>query len=234
MNRKRTDLTRLAATILGLALGAGAGAQAILGVSVGGGLGVLKQDFSRSGGAENFSYAAPGAFLDLELDYGRAYMNMSLSTLFAPVSARLGGDKVDLSGYDLNLAADFTAVGFGYLFPLGPRLEAGGALGFHVAAPMLSPGGGDESKLAFEGYYGLIGLSLVPRLRYALGDSLALTLSLPIGLDFGRMSDEVVVDGVDTGYASPAIVRPWSLKPEFTGFTLGLYASIGYFYQLKR
>lgn len=224
----------IAAALLALGLGSGAGAQAILGVSLGGGLGSLKQDFKRAGSPVSFVYAGPGAFVDLELDYGRAYMEMSLATLFAPISARLGGEEVDLSGYDLNSAEDFTAIGFGYLFPLGERLSLGGALGFHVAAPVLSPSVEDDAKLAFEGYYGLIGLSIVPRLRYALNDRLALTISLPLGLDFGQMSEEIVIDGVDTGYTSPAIVRPWDLKPLFTGFTVGLYASIGYFFQLKR
>ncbi len=219
----------LAAVVTG-----GAAAQTVVGLSAGGGIGRLEQQLTRAGSAADFVYAAPGAFFDAELDFGRWYMDMSLAVLFAPFDTSLGGEAVDLSGYSMNSAGDLTAVGIGALFPIGGKLSAGGALGFHVAAPSLSPGDGDESKLAFEGYYGLIGLSFTPRLRYSLSDSLAITLSIPIGLDFGQMSEDLVVNGVDTGYDSPAIVRPWDLTPEFTGFTVGAYLSIGYFFPLSR
>jgi len=227
---------RVLALCIALAgLGAGAAwSQAICGLSAGGGIGRLQQQLTRDGSAADFVYAAPGAFFDAELDFGRWYMNMSLAVLFAPFDATLGGDAVDLSGYSPNSAADLTAIGIGALFPIGDRLSAGGAIGFHVAAPALSPGDGDESKLAFEGYYGLIGLSFTPRLRYALSDSLALTLSIPLGIDFGPMSEDIVINGIDTGYDSPAIVRPWDLKPEFMGFTAGVYLTVGYFFPLSR
>jgi hypothetical protein len=210
-------------------------AQGILGVSVGGGFGDVKQDFSYSGGATSLSYAAPSAYIAAELDYGRWYMDMSLALLFGAKDVKVGGRTWDLSGYSSNAAADFNAFGVGYLYPLSDKLSAGGALGFHVASIMLTPANeNDTTLLAFGGYYGTIGLSIVPRARYALSDKLALTFSLPIGFDFSKMSDEVVVLGEKTGATSPAVVQPSWLEPKFTGFTIGAYITIGYFFQLTR
>ncbi len=157
------------------------------------------------------------------------------------VKAKLEGTSVTLSAKAGNSGRLFGAVSGSDLAAAvakagGPELdkrkiEVPGhikTVGAYVALVRLHPE--VQAKLAFEGYYGLIGLSFTPRLRYALSDSVALTLSVPLGLDFGQMSQDVVVNGVDTGYDSPAIVRPWDLKPEFKGFTAGVYLSVGYFF----
>jgi hypothetical protein len=211
------------------------GAQGILGLSAGVGYGAVSQNFAQAGAATSLAYAGPGAYLAGELDYGNWYGDMSLALIFGAKELEVGGKTWDLSGYSSNMAFDFTALGIGYLYPLGGTLSAGGALGFHVASIMLTPADeNDSSLLALGGYYGVIGLDIVPRARYALGDKLALTLSLPIGLDFSKMSDEVVVMGTKTGASSPAIVQPSSLIPKFTGFSIGAYVTISYFFQLAR
>jgi hypothetical protein len=227
-------LKALALTAL---LGGGSlSAQAICGLSVGGGYGGLREDFAdqAAGGASKaLAYSGPAAYLGAELDWGRLYMDMGLSVILSP-KVSLGGTAVDTTGYEMNLGLDFTALGLGYLHPLSDRLSLGGALGFHVTAPQMTPPGEDTAKLGLGGYYGLIGLSIAPRLRYKLSDSFALTATLPIGLDFGAMSEDVVVFGMDTGHQSPAIVTPSTLKPEFKGVTVGAYVSIGYFFQMAR
>ncbi|MBK8882764.1 MAG: hypothetical protein IPN67_10365 [Bacteroidales bacterium] len=207
--------------------------QAVLGISAGGGAGKLSQTFTQSGNQVTFSYPGPGAYISGELSWKRVYFDMSLALLFASDNVNLGDDKVDLSDYSTKLALDFTAFSVGYMFPISDRLEAGSALGFHVAAPTLTPNDlNDESKLRFGGYYGLIGLSLVPRIRYSISNSVRITLSIPIGKDFSAMSEDVVVGTVHVG-KSAAIVQPESLEPEFKGFTYGMYVSVGYFFKFK-
>lgn len=209
-------------------------AQAVLGISAGGGAGKLSQKFTQSGNPVTFSYSAPGTYISGELSWGRIYLDMSLALLFASDNVRLGDSEVDLSEYSTKLALDFTAIGVGYLYPLSDKLEAGGAVGFHLAAPTLTPNDLDDvTKLRFGGYYGLIGLSAVPRIRYSINSSFKITLSLPIGKDFGAMSEDIVIGNISVG-KSPAIVQPESLIPEFKGFTYGMYISIGYFFKLNR
>jgi hypothetical protein len=119
-------------------------------------------------------------------------------------------------------------------FPLNEKLGAGGPLGFHVSSIILTPDDlNDISKLRLGGNYGVIGLNIVPRLRYSISNSFKLTINLPVGFGFGAMSDDVVVGNIKVG-KSPAIVQPETLKPEFKGFSYGIYLSAGYFFQLSR
>ncbi len=208
--------------------------QAVLGISAGAGAGKLSQSFTESGNPVTFSYFGPGAYISGELSWKRIYIDMSLALLFSSNNVKLGDKKVDLSDYSTKLALDFTAFSIGYLYPISDKLEAGSAFGFHVAAPTLTPEDlNDVSKLRFGGYYGLIGLCVVPRIRYSVSSSVKLTLNIPIGMDFGPMSEDIVVGNVHVG-KSPAIVQPESLKPEFRGVTYGIYASVGYFFKLNR
>jgi hypothetical protein len=159
---------------------------------------------------------------------------MSIALLMAPSEIKLGSATPDLSDYTTRLGIDFNAFGIGYLHPLQEKIGAGGALGFHVSALTFTPENTDDvTLLRFGGYYGLIGLDLVPRVRYKISNSFRLTLNLPLGFDFGPMSEDVVIGGVTVG-ESAAIVQPASLVPDFTGFTAGLYISAGYFFQLNR
>jgi hypothetical protein len=223
---KRTII--LAALCCALDIGAFSQGAQFVG-SLGGGAGRLSESFRMAGREAELVYAAPAAYLDLELDWDRLYMDMALAVLFPPASATLGGNAVDLSGYELNLAADFTAIGVGWLQPLGTGLSLGGSLGFHVSAPTLSPPGGDPTRLTFEGNYGLIGLCLSPRLRYQIGKDCVLTCTIPFGLDFSPMSEEVILPGgIDSGTTSPAVVAPAGLEPLFRGWTAGIYLSAGY------
>jgi len=209
-------------------------AQAVLGLSVGGGIGTIHQNFTENTIKTPVSFVAPGPYLAAELSWDRIYFDMSLAIMLAPDRVRLGDQKADLSGYPTKIGIDFNAFGIGYLHPVDEKFSAGAALGFHVSALTFTPEDEtDLSLLRFGGYYGLIGLDLVPRLRYNVNDRLNLSVSLPLGLDFGPMSEDVVVGGVIVG-ESPAIVQPESLVPDFTGFTLGLYLSAGYTFQLNR
>ena len=210
--------------------------QAVLGISGGLGVGSMTQKFTQHGQPLNFTFTAPGANISAELLYGRVYMEMSFSLLFAPFKETLGNKDVDKSDLAINVAIDFSALNIGYLHPVNEKLSVGGALGFHVAAPFLKPNDeNDVEKLRLGGHYGLIGLGITPRLRYSLSEKVNLTVSIPLGFDFSRMSDEVVVGGaIRTGTTSPAIVQPASLKPEFKGFTSGIYVTIGYFMNLSR
>jgi len=203
--------------------------QAVVGISGGLGVGNLTHKFTQYGEPANFSFSAPGANMSLELMYGQVYMDMSLAVLFAPFKETLGNTNIDRTGYSMNLGWDFSAVSFGYLHPFNDRLSAGGALGFHVSAPTLTPSDeSDYEKLAFGGNYGLIGLGIIPRVRYSLSESVKLTLSIPLGIDLGAASEDVVVGGVHYG-TSAVIVQPASLIPQFKGFTAGIYLSVGYF-----
>ena len=206
--------------------------QAYFGISGGLGAGNLTHKFTQNDQPANFSFTAPGANLSFELLVGQAYLDISLALLFAPFKETLGNKNVDKTGYSANLAMDFQAVSLGYLHPLNDQLSVGGAIGFHVSAPTLKPTDeNDTEKLRFGGNYGLIGLGITPRARYSLSEKVKLTVSIPLGLDFGAMSEDVVAGGVNYG-TSPAIIQPASLKPEFKGFTSGIYISIGYFMNL--
>jgi hypothetical protein len=217
------------------AVASGASAQTAIFVgSLGAGYGRLSEAFTQNGRSAELTYSAPGGYMDLELDWDRFYFDMALSILFPPATVTLGGAAVDTSGYELNLGADFTALGIGWLQPLGMGLSLGGSLGFHVSAPELTPPGEDPARLGLGGYYGLIGLSVTPRLRYRIADFLSITLSVPVGLDFSPMSDEVVVLGVDTGSSSPAVVSPAGLKPLFRGWTIGAYLAASFMVPLAR
>jgi len=218
-----------------LSLGTTGYSQAVLGISGGLGVGSLSQKFTQHGQPANLTFTAPGANISAELLYGRGYMEMSFSLLFAPFKETLGNVAVDKSDLAINLGLDFTAIGFGYLHPINERLSVGGALGFHVSGLCLKPKDEDDvEKLRLGGHYGLIGIGLTPRLRYSLSEKVNLSVSIPIGFDFSRMSDEIVVGPARTGVTSPAIVQPASLKPEFKGFTAGVYVTIGYFMNLSR
>ncbi len=206
--------------------------QTIAGVSAGTGMGIVKHNFTYSGEQSELSYTAPGVIVEGELAWGNWYINMALSMLFSPFSATLGDDEVNLENYSLNMALDFTAIGIGYMYPVSDKITIGGAAGFHVSSISLSPPTDDSDLITLEGYYGLIGFSFVPRLRYLLNDKIAITLSIPLGIDIGAMSDEVVTIEGATGKSNPAIIRPVELVPEFTGFTAGLYISIGYFFPI--
>lgn len=196
------------------------------------GMGSLSEGFTLNDAAVDLKYLAPGARINAELSWNNFYMEMALAILFAPITVTLGGDTVDLSDYELNMAADLTAFSIGYSFPITGALSGGGAIGFHVTSVTLTPPDSDYTRLGLEGYYGLIGINFTPRLRYAFGKSFVATLEIPIGLDFSPMSDDVVVGGVNTGMESPAIVSPAGLDPTFKGFTTGLYLSVGYRFPL--
>jgi len=205
--------------------------QAVIGISSGLGVGNLTQKFMQFDQTANFSFTAPGANFALELMYGQVYMDMSLAILFAPFKETLGGAGIDRTGYRMNMAWDFPAFTLGYLHPLNERLSIGGGIGFHVSAPVLMPSDeSDYEKIRFGGNYGLIGLGLMPRLRYRLSEAVKLTLSIPVGIDMGATSEDVVVGGRNYG-KSAAIVQPESLLPRFKGFTTGIYLSVGYFMQ---
>ena len=215
-----------------VAIGTTAYAQEVVGISGGLGAGSLTHQFTQDNRPANFTFSAPGANVALELMYGRVYFDMSFAALFAPFKETLGNNNIDKTGYSMNMALDFSAFSIGYLHPVSERLSMGGGLGFHVSGMTLRPS--DESdieKLRFGGNYGLIGLGLMPRVRYSLSEAVKLTLSIPVGIDFGAMSEDVVVGGVHYD-KSPAIVQPASLIPQFKGFTTGIYLSIGYFMQL--
>ena len=208
--------------------------QAVLGLSAGAGAGSLKHNFTQNGAATPLFFVAPAAYFSAELAWGNIYLDMSLALLLPPSEIELGSSTADLSEYSTRLGMDFNAIGIGYLVPLNEKIGAGGALGFHVSALTFTPENTDDvSLLRFGGYYGLIGLDVVPRIRYTVSNSFRLTLNLPLGFDFGPMSEDLVVGGVTVG-ESAAIVQPASLVPDFTGFTAGLYLSAGYFLQLKR
>ena len=209
--------------------------QAVLGISGGLGVGSLTQKFTQHGQPANLTFTAPGANILAELLYGQVYMEMSFSLLFAPIKETLGNVAVDKSDLAINLGLDYTAIGFGYLHPVNDQLSVGGAIGFHVSGFCLKPKDEDNvEKLRLGGHYGLIGLGLTPRLRYSLSEKVNLSVSIPLGFDFSRMSDEVVVGPARTGVTAPAIVQPPSLIPEFKGFTAGVYVTIGYFMNLSR
>lgn len=221
--------------VLLIAAASGAFAQAAMFVgSLGGGYGRLSEAFTQNGRSAELTYAAPGGYLDLELDWDSFYFDMALGVLFPPANVTLGGAAVDVSGYELNLGADFTAIGIGWLQPIGMGLSLGGSLGFHVSAPELTPPNDDPARLALEGNYGLIGIVATPRLRYRIADFLSITLSVPVGLDFCPMSDEVVVLGNDTGTSSPAVVSPAGLTPLFRGWTIGAYLAASFMLPLAR
>jgi hypothetical protein len=208
--------------------------QAVLGISGGLGVGSLKQKFTQHNQPANLIFTAPGANISAELLYGQVYMEMSFSLLFAPFKETLGKSDVDRTDLAINLGLDFTAIGFGYLHPVNEQLSVGGALGFHVAGLTLKPKDeNDVEKLRLGGNYGLIGLGITPRVRYSLNERVKLTVSIPLGFDFGPMSDDVNVGPARTG-KSPAIVQPASMIPEFKGFTCGVYFTIGYFMNLSR
>lgn len=196
--------------------------------SLGGGIGCLQENFTLDGDPTSLVYPAPGGYLSLELGYGNWYGEMALAALFCPFGVSLGGDPVDLSGYELNMGVDFTALGIGYLQPIGAGISLGGSIGFHVSAPTLSPPGDDPDRLAFEQNYGLIGLSLSPRLRFQATRDIVLSLNLPIGIDFSPMGDQVVAPGGAIVGHSPAYVAPAGLTPLFTGLTAGAYVSVGF------
>lgn len=202
--------------------------------SAGSGMGYLSEGFTRSGEKADLKYTAPGCRFNAELSIGNYYLEMALATLFSPVSVTMGGDSVDLSDYELNMGADFTAISLGYSFPVAGALTGGISIGFHVTSIILTPPDSDYTRLALEGYYGLIGLNFTPRLRYAFGKSFVATIEVPVGFDFSPMSEDVVVGGVKTGNQSPAIVAPAGLDPTFMGFTAGLYLSIGYRFPLDK
>ena len=207
--------------------------SALLTVSGGTGFGFLSENFEDNGEDAALQYAAPAALLAGELGWGDFYMEMSLSVLFLPVIASLGGEEVDLTDYTLNMGLDFTAIGLGYEYALKENLKVGGSVGFHVSSISLSPPNSDYTKLALEGYYGLIGLNITPRIRYAVSDSIVTTLSIPIGFDFSPMSEDIVVADssgnlINTGLESSAIVTPEGLTALYKGFTMGLYVSIGF------
>jgi hypothetical protein len=208
--------------------------QAVCGLSSGAGIGFIRHDFTESGTGTPLRYIAPSLNLAGELAWGNWYMEMALAVLISPFSVQLGKDKLSLDGYKANSGADFTALGIGYLTPLSEKLEAGGAVGFHVSGFFLSPPNGDPDLLTIEGYYGTIGISLTPRLRYKISNRLRCTVSIPIGLDFAPMSDEVVTSEGQTGVTNPAVIRPAGLDPDFTGITAGISITLGYFFQLKR
>lgn len=208
--------------------------QAVLGISAGAGWGNVTHSFTQSGEHLRLSYPGPGAYFAGELSWDRVYFDLSLSMLFSSTNLKLGEASPDLADYTSKLALDFNAFGIGYLFPLNEKLEAGTALGFHVSSIILTPEDlNDMSKLRLGGNYGLIGLDLVPRLRYSISNSFKITVSLPLGFDFSAMSDDVVIGNMKVG-KSPAIVQPETLKPEFKGFSYGLYISAGYFFKLTR
>lgn len=208
--------------------------QAKLGISAGAGMGNVSHSFTQSGEKIALSYPGPGTYFACELSWDRVYFDLSLAILFSTKNLKLGETTPDISDYNADLALDFNAFGIGYLFPLNEKLGAGGALGFHVSSIILTPDDlNDISKLRLGGNYGVIGLNIVPRLRYSISNSFKLTINLPVGFGFGAMSDDVVVGNIKVG-KSPAIVQPETLKPEFKGFSYGIYLSAGYFFQLSR
>jgi hypothetical protein len=211
---------------------------ALLTLSGGAGFGYLSEDFEDKGNAAALHYAAPAGLIAGELGWGDFYMEMSLAVLFQPLVSTLGDASVDLSDYELNMGLDFTAIGLGYEFALNEKLKLGGAMGFHVSSLSLSPPNSDYTRLALEGYYGLIGVNVTPRLRYRINETLVATLSVPVGFDFGPMSEDVIVADssgnlIDTGVDSSAVVTPEGLTALYKGFTCGLYMSIGYQTQMS-
>jgi len=203
--------------------------QTLLGLSLGAGYGGLKEDFNQGGSAATLLYSGPAVNIEAELIFGDLYANMALGLIVMP-AVTLAGAVVDTTGYETNLGFDFTALGLGYQVKLSERLKAGAAIGFHVSGPSMTPPGEDSTKVGFGGYYGLIGVDLIPRVRYSFGDNFALTLGLPLGLDFSAMSTDVVVFGQPTGATSPAIVTPSTLQPKFFGLSYGLYLSLCYLF----
>jgi hypothetical protein len=206
--------------------------QAGAGLNLGGGYGSITHKFIRTGEKLSFIYPSPGLYLSGELDYRHFLMDMSLALLISSGSATLGSSPVDLTGYKGSLGMDFM-VGGGYLYPVSDKLQAGGIVGFHVSSFTITPADEtDTGKLRFGGNYGLIGIGLEPRLRYVLSEKVRLSLSIPVGIDLGPMSEDVVAGGVTVG-RSAAIVQPASLIPEFKGFSWGVYLSAGYFFNFN-
>ena len=217
--------------VLFLSAGTVAYPQAFVGVSGGLGVGNVTHKFTMNDKPANLSFSAPGANLALELLVGQVYMDMSFAMLFAPFKETIGNNAIDKSGYSANYALDFTALSIGYLHPLSEKLSVGGGLGFHVSGLTLTPKDNTGDKIHIGGNYGLIGLGLNPRARYSLSESVRLTLSIPLAIDLGAMSEDVVVGGIHYG-KSPGIVNYGSLTPKYKGFSAGVYLSIGYFFEL--
>ena len=186
----------------------------------------ISQDFTQAGQPTTFTYFAPGVYLDAEMDWGGFFMDIPLSFLFAPFSASLGGQTLNLSSYGVNNAVDFS-LNLGYLFPLNPGLSVGGAVGLHVSGPWLEAPNDNPSMFNLIDY-GLIGVNLLARVRYTLMKSLYLTLTVPVGIDLTYMNPDIVVGGVDTGVSVPATIYPSSLRPQNTGMTYGATLSVGY------
>ncbi len=208
--------------------------QAVLGLSAGGGIGKVSHSFTQSGEKQSLSFPGTGMYISGELSWNKLYFDLSLAMLFNTGNVKLGETTQDLSDYTSAYALDFNALGIGYKFSLNEKIEAGSALGFHVSSIYLNPEDQDDvTKLRLGGYYGIIGLDIIPRLRYSLSNALKITLSVPVGLDFGPMSEDVVAGNIRVG-KSPAIVQPASLEPEFSGVSYGIYLSAGYFFQLSR
>ncbi|MEZ5071964.1 MAG: hypothetical protein R2751_13635 [Bacteroidales bacterium] len=233
MNQLRSFVRILFLFFLCISLTAGLNAQATAGFSAGAGVGYLKHNFTQGGVETPLHFVAPAPYIAAELLWGNMYLDLSLGLLLAPSEVDFGSDPTDLTGYVSRLGFDFNAIGIGYLHPVNEKLGAGGALGFHVSSVTFTPEDTEDvSIFRIGGNYGAIGLDLVPRFRYAVSNSVRITVSLPLGIDFAPMSDDVVVGGVTVG-ESPAIIQPATLVPEFSGWTAGLYLTAGYFFQLK-
>lgn len=202
---------------------------ATLTISAGGGAGFVSQDFEDAGQPVSLNYFAPAAVLSAELTWDHFYLEMLFSAMFLPFQVTLGNSEQDLTNYSINMGLDFNAAGLGYEFNVSDVISLGLSLGFHVSSIMLSPEYEDPLKLTLEGSYGLIGVSVNPRIRFHITDSLVSTISILAAYDFSRISDELVIPGLGpTGSTTPAIVGPAGLTPLYKGFSLGAYITFGY------
>lgn len=220
----------LIVALLAIAAASGAMAQSRgMAFSLGAGYGRLSETFSMDGARLELVDSSLGIYADMEVDLGNLYIHASASSLVPPSSVSLGGNPVDLGDYDFSRGGECTVIGLGWLQELGGGLSLGGSLGFHMSMPRLSPND-DSSLLALEGNHGLIGVSVLPQLRYRISKFYAITLSVPVGFDFGPMSDGFFGLGLDTGLSSPPRVRPEGLTPQFRGWTVGAYLSVSLMY----
>lgn len=229
MNRMKGMMVFFLLMVIFLPLFSENGTEA--GFSLGTGIGQIRHDFKDSGVDKTLVYTAPAVYLDGEFAGENVYLNIALSVLFLPINVSMGGDAVNLENYSMNSAADMTLIGIGYRYPLNDKMELGASLGFHMSMISLVPPNEDTTMLTLDGYYGLIGLSVTPRIRYALSENTRIALNIPIGLDFGKMSEENTdASGNPTGTSNPAVIYPDTLEALYKGFTLGIYVSVGYYW----
>jgi hypothetical protein len=206
-------LALAAAFALALGLGTAAAAEDLeYGFSVGGGYGLVDERFETAAGDLRMRYSGPGLDFDFECGVGgRWSLEVGCEMFLAPARVEVGGEAIGAQEGPC-LALDAMILGLGYRLPLSRDLSVRAGAGLHAASFYIMPPSGD----GLEANCGFLGIGLVASLRYALSDTIALTLSAPIGLDLAGFGDEA---------RSPSTIYP--LSPSGGGLSIGAYLSIG-------